>query len=56
MATLSPPYCRAGGCGKYVCGSLAGGAGNSCKTNLRTGVGQDFATGQKGIDVIAPAA
>ncbi len=42
--------------GEYVCGSLAGGAGNSCKTNLRTGVGQDFATGQKWGDVISLAA
>ncbi len=38
---------------EYVCGSLAGGSGDSCKTNVKTGVGSDFATGEKWGDVIA---
>ena len=38
---------------EYVCGSIGGGSGDSCKTNLRTGVGSDFATGEKWGDVIA---
>lgn len=38
---------------EYVCGSLAGGAGDSCSTNIMTGMGADFATGQKWGDVIA---
>ncbi len=38
---------------EYVCGSLAGGPGDSCKTNVKTGVGSDFATGEKWGDVIA---
>jgi hypothetical protein len=42
--------------GEYVCGSVSGGTGDSCRTNLRTGVGSDFATGEKWRDVIALAA
>ena len=38
---------------EYVCGSVGGEAGESCKTNLKTGVGSDFATGQKWGDIIA---
>ncbi len=38
---------------EYVCGSIAGGSGDSCKTNVKTGVGSDFATGEKWGDVIA---
>ncbi|MCC8108174.1 MAG: DUF6371 domain-containing protein [Planctomycetes bacterium] len=38
---------------EYVCGSIGGGKGESCKTNLKTGVGSDFATGQKWGDIIA---
>ncbi|MDR1744628.1 MAG: DUF6371 domain-containing protein, partial [Planctomycetota bacterium] len=41
---------------EYVCGSIGGGSGDSCKTNLRTGVGSDFATGEKWGDVVALAA
>lgn len=38
---------------EYVCGSISGGIGDSCKTNLKTGVGSDFATGQTWGDIIA---
>ena len=38
---------------EYVCASVSGGTGESCKTNLSTGVGQDFATGEKWGDPIA---
>jgi hypothetical protein len=41
---------------EYVCGSLSGGPGDSCKTNIRTGVGKDFATGEAWRDVIDLAA
>jgi hypothetical protein len=41
---------------EYVCGSLSGGSGSSCKTNLRTGVGKDFATGEAWGDVVDLAA
>lgn len=41
---------------EYVCGSLQGGPGTSCATNLATGVGSDFATGECWGDVIALAA
>jgi hypothetical protein len=41
---------------EYVCGSLQGGPGDSCKTNLDTGVGADFATGESWQDIIALAA
>jgi hypothetical protein len=37
---------------EYVCGSLQGGAGNSCKTSLDTGRGSDFSTGESWGDVI----
>lgn len=37
---------------EYVCASLAGGQGDSCKTNLSSGVGCDFATGERWSDVI----
>jgi hypothetical protein len=37
---------------EYVCGSLQGGPGESCKTNLDSGVGSDFATGESWRDVI----
>ena len=44
-------------CGKeYVCASLSGGIGNSCRTNLQTGVGSDFATGETWSDIIGLAA
>ncbi|MDR2489694.1 MAG: hypothetical protein LBD42_09440, partial [Desulfovibrio sp.] len=38
--------------GEYVCGSLQGGPGDSCKTNLETGRGSDFSTGESWGDVI----
>lgn len=41
---------------EYVCASLLGGAGTSCATNLETGKGSDFATGESWGDVIALAA
>ncbi len=41
---------------EYVCGSLSGGPGQSCKTNMRTGMGKDFATGEAWRDVIDLAA
>lgn len=41
---------------EYVCASLQGGAGTSCATNLDTGKGSDFATGESWGDVIALAA
>ncbi|WP_394027412.1 DUF3987 domain-containing protein [Desulfovibrio falkowii] len=37
---------------EYVCGSLAGGPGDSCSTNLEKGVGGDFATGETWSDII----
>jgi hypothetical protein len=42
--------------GEWTCGSLRGEAGNSCKVNLRTGRWADFATGERGGDVVALAA
>jgi putative DNA primase/helicase len=41
---------------EWVCGSLRGEAGLSCKVNLRTGRWADFATGEKGRDPISLAA
>ena len=41
---------------EYVCASLQGDAGTSCATNLETGKGSDFATGESWGDVIALAA
>ncbi|MDR1535782.1 MAG: DUF6371 domain-containing protein [Planctomycetota bacterium] len=38
---------------EYVCASTGGGSGDSCKTSLKTGVGSDFATGEKWGDIIA---
>ena len=37
---------------EYLCASLAGGAGSSCRTNLESGVGSDFATGETWADII----
>lgn len=37
---------------EYQCGSIYGGKGDSCSTNLNTGVGSDFATGQAWGDLI----
>lgn len=40
-------------CGReYVCGSSAGGPGKSCSTNLDTGTGGDFNTGERWGDII----
>lgn len=41
---------------EYCCASIQGGSGQSCRTNLETGIGSDFATGEKWQDVIALAA
>lgn len=38
--------------GEYQCASIYGGVGDSCSTNLSTGVGSDFATGQTWGDLI----
>jgi hypothetical protein len=37
---------------EYVCASLQGGKGDSCKINLDTGIGSDFATGESWRDII----
>ncbi len=41
---------------EYVCASLEGSEGTSCSTNIETGKGSDFATGDTWGDVIALAA
>ncbi len=41
---------------EYVCASLEGGVGTSCSTNINTGKGSDFATGEAWGDIIALAA
>lgn len=41
---------------EYLCASLQGGNGDSCRTNLETGVGSDFATGDSWSDIIDLAA
>ena len=41
---------------EWVCGSLRGEAGESCRVNLRTGRWADFATGEKGGDPVSLAA
>ena len=41
---------------EWVCGSLRGEAGASCKVNLRTGRWADFDTGEKGGDPVSFAA
>jgi hypothetical protein len=41
---------------EYVCAGLSGGAGRSCKVNMRTGRWADFATGEAGGDPVALAA
>lgn len=38
---------------EYVCASVQGGKGTSCKINTRSGRWQDFATGEKGGDLIS---
>lgn len=38
---------------EYKCGSLSGGAGSSCSVNLTNGRWSDFATDEKGGDLIA---
>lgn len=39
--------------GEYTCGSLSGGQGDSFKFNIETGKWCDFATGEKGGDIIS---
>lgn len=41
---------------EWVCGSLRGEPGRSCKVNLSTGRWCDFATGERGGDAVALAA
>ncbi len=41
---------------EWTCGSLRGETGTSCKVNLRTGRWADFASGDKGGDVVSLAA
>ena len=41
---------------EYLCASLQGGSGDSCRTNLETGKGSDFASGDAWGDVIGLAA
>jgi putative DNA primase/helicase len=41
---------------EWVCGSLRGEPGRSCKVNLATGRWCDFATGERGGDVVSLAA
>lgn len=41
---------------EYLCGSLQGGSGESCRTNLETGKGSDFASGDVWGDIIGLAA
>ncbi len=38
---------------EYVCGSLAGGKGSSCSVNLTTGKWADFASDEKGSDLLS---
>ncbi|TFF58294.1 virulence protein E [Comamonas sp. A23] len=38
---------------EWVCGSLAGEAGNSCSINIKTGKWKDFATGEEGHDLLS---
>lgn len=37
---------------EYICGNIFGGLGDSCSTNLNTGVGSDFSAGMKWGDPI----
>ena len=41
---------------EYVCAGLAGGAGRSCKVNLRSGAWADFAGDARGGDAVSLAA
>ncbi len=41
---------------EYLCGSLQGGSGDSCRTNLETGKGSDFAAKDSWGDIIGLAA
>ena len=38
---------------EYVCGSLAGGKGSSCSVNLVSGKWADFASDEKGNDLLS---
>lgn len=38
---------------EYKCGSLSGGKGGSCSVNMVSGMWSDFATGEKGGDLIS---
>lgn len=41
---------------EWTCGSLRGEPGASCRVNLRTGRWADFASGERGGDVVSLAA
>jgi putative DNA primase/helicase len=41
---------------EWTCGSLRGQSGTSCKVNISTGRWADFATNEKGGDVVSLAA
>lgn len=41
---------------EYACASFEGGEGKSCRINLETGIGSDFATGETCSDIIDLAA
>lgn len=38
---------------EWECGNLGGGAGKSCKVNVRTGAWADFASGEQGRDLVS---
>ena len=38
---------------EYACADLRGGNGDSCKVNMQTGLWSDFATGEKGGDLVS---
>jgi putative DNA primase/helicase len=54
LARLLPGGRRIGR--EWVCGNLRGEPGRSCRVNLATGRWADFATGERGGDIIALAA
>ncbi|WP_372622486.1 hypothetical protein [Falsiroseomonas sp.] len=41
---------------EWTCGNLSGEPGRSCRVNVKTGQWADFATGEKGGDVVSLAA
>ena len=53
--TLVPMWCPGGvqRGHEYICGSIYGGAGDSCAINLNTGRWGDFSTDQRGNDLVS---